>query len=67
MEWFSYILEHTECPWNWGAISANPNITWDIVREHPECPWDWGALSSNPNITWNNVCAQSKSRGILRR
>jgi len=36
-------------------LSANPNITWNIVRENPDIPWDWDGLSKNPNITWEIV------------
>ena len=39
-------------PWNWNGLSANPNITWEIVQENPDKPWDWSWLSENPNITW---------------
>ena len=48
MDWFQYILDHPEKPWNWQGISRNPNITWDIVEAHPEIPWDWWCLSENP-------------------
>jgi GTP-binding protein EngB required for normal cell division len=36
-------------------LSANPNITWDIVQQNPDKPWNWYVLSGNPNITWDIV------------
>jgi hypothetical protein len=29
-----------EYSWNDSLLSANPNITWDIVEAHPEIKWD---------------------------
>jgi hypothetical protein len=37
--------------WHWGWLSANPNITWEIVRDNPDKSWSWISLSRNPNIT----------------
>ena len=54
---FQYILEHPDKRWNYGLLSENPNITWDIVQAHPEIPWDYDRLSGNPNITLNIVQA----------
>jgi uncharacterized protein len=38
-------------------LSANPNITWEIVQANPQKRWDYGILSENPNITWEIVQA----------
>ena len=40
---------------DWGYLSANPNITWDIVKNNTDKHWKWCWLSANPNITWNIV------------
>lgn len=37
--WINYIKEHPECPWDKGFISANPNVTWDMVEENPWFLW----------------------------
>ena len=42
-------------PWDWHGISANPNITWDIISSHRDKPWDWFWISYNPNITWDII------------
>ena len=42
-------------PWDWGWLSGNPSITWEIVRDNPDKPWDWDLLSENPSITWEIV------------
>jgi hypothetical protein len=35
-------------PWDWGGLSLNPNITFDVVLKNPDKPWNWGWLSRNP-------------------
>jgi hypothetical protein len=34
-------------PWDYGYLSQNPNITWDIVKANPEEPWNYKWLSCN--------------------
>jgi hypothetical protein len=34
-------------PWDWNAISYNPNITMEIIESYPDMPWDWNSISSN--------------------
>ena len=46
-DWFDYILEHPDKPWDYSRMSSNPNITWDIVEENPDVPWDYIVLSAN--------------------
>lgn len=43
--------EQTEQDWDWSYayLSANRNITWDIVQAHSDKDWDYGVMSSNPN------------------
>ena len=41
-------------PWNWCNLSANPNITIDIVEKYSD-KWNWYWLSLNPNITFDIV------------
>ena len=60
--------------WNYRALSANPNITWDIVLANPDKAWDYNCLSQNPNITWDIVSAHPdkaamvvKMRYLVRR
>jgi len=49
---WDFISKHLDKPWDWYCISANPNITWDIISSTiDEIPWDWVAISGNPNIT----------------
>ena len=50
-------MENPDKPWNWYWLSANPNITMEIVAANPDAPWDWSWLSENPNITWEIVAA----------
>ena len=58
-EWKEYfwkfIKDNSDKPWNWGCLSMNPNITFDIVLAHPDKPWNWIFLSVNPNITFDIV------------
>ena len=56
---WKFIENHPEKPWDWRGLSANPNITFDIVLAHPDKPWNWGCLSNNPNITFDNILSYS--------
>jgi hypothetical protein len=47
------VLANPHKPWNWVALSANPSITWEIVKATPDKPWDWSGLSSNPVFVWD--------------
>jgi hypothetical protein len=33
--------------WDWNGISANPNVTWDIIHTNPDHKWNWWGISSN--------------------
>ena len=44
---FNFIVRNMDKPWNWDWLSANPNVTWEIVEAYPDKPWDWFALSRN--------------------
>ena len=37
--------------WRWGFVSANPNMTMDIIEQNIDKPWDWWGISQNPNLT----------------
>jgi hypothetical protein len=46
-------------PWDWAAVSANPNLTWAFVEAQGRRrrPWAWGELSAHPNVTWDVIRA----------
>ena len=50
-EWFQFIKETPDKPWNFELLSSNPNITWDIVKDNPDVPWDFDSLSANEMST----------------
>ena len=54
-QWFRYIKDNPDRPWDWGGLSSNPSITWKIVQNNPEKPWDWSRFSKNPSISWKFV------------
>ena len=56
-EWFQFIKDNSDKPWDFRLLSKNPNITWDIVQANPDKPWNFNYLSENPNITWDIVQA----------
>jgi len=31
-EWFQYIVDHPDKPWDYSGISYNSNTTWEIVQ-----------------------------------
>ena len=49
------IQKNGDKPWNWGTLSENPNITWDMVLQNPDETLNWCGLSYNSNITWDIV------------
>ena len=46
-EWFQFIKENPDKPWNFALLSRNPTITWDIVEDNPDKLWDFQGLSDN--------------------
>lgn len=42
-------------PWDSTSISANPNITIDIVKANQWVKWNMFTLSSNPNFSWKII------------
>ena len=52
---FKFIEDNPDKPWNWNGISYNPNITMEIIKANPDKPWDWIGISYNPNITMEFV------------
>ena len=52
-DFHEYIINNADKPWDYGMLSKNPNITWEIVRDNPDK--SWYGLSENRNITWEIV------------
>jgi hypothetical protein len=49
----SHILDRVksgECKWDWGHLSDNPYLTWDVVSSNQDKPWDWRKLCLNPSV-----------------
>ena len=44
-KFWKFVEDNLEQPWDWRGLSANPNITFDIVLSHTEQPWSWKGLS----------------------
>ena len=42
-------------PWNWNAISKNPNITMNFIEKYQDKPWIWDCIYINPNITMDFI------------
>ena len=61
-DWILSKLQDSSIPWDWGVLSSNTNITWDIVQAFSDKPWDWNKLSGNPSITWDIVQANPDKR-----
>ena len=40
-EWFQFIKENPDKPWDYYSLSDNQNITWKIVQDNPDNPWDY--------------------------
>ena len=54
-KYWKFIENNIDKSWNWGLLSSNPNITFDIVLDYPNKPWDWRQLSRNQNITFDMI------------
>ena len=51
-----HLLQFWECMgFDFGILSSNPNITFDVVEKYIEKPWNWSKLSLNPNITFDFI------------
>lgn len=44
---FDDVIQYPDIPWDWKALSKNPNITFDNVIQHLDIPWNWKWLSLN--------------------
>jgi hypothetical protein len=51
------VLQTIEMPWDWGALSANPNITQEDIEYYIQYPWVWSKVSENPNLDMKFVFA----------
>jgi len=47
-KFWKFVEDNLDKPWNWGYLSSNPNITFDMVLTHHELSWNWSGLSANP-------------------
>lgn len=34
-----------------GSLSANPNLTINVVRQRPDVPWDWNLISTHISVS----------------
>ena len=66
-EWFQFIFDNHELELDWDRLSANPNITFDIVQNNKEQLWSYKWLSENPNITWEIVQNNPDKRWNYKR
>jgi len=48
---FDFVKANPTGFWGWDWLSANPNITWEMIRDNSNLPWKWSWVSRNPNIT----------------
>ena len=44
-------------PWDWNAITYNPNLTMDYIISHPNIDWNFHYISFNDNITMEDIKA----------
>ena len=57
-KWFSFILQHQK-EIDWEYLSANSNLTIEIIKEHLDKPWDLNEIALNPNITKEELLENS--------
>lgn len=50
------IESNMHLPWDWEAVSRNPNLTPAFIEKHVDTlNWDWYVLSENPAVTMDFV------------
>ena len=49
------IEKYPDKPWDWRAISWNPNLTMEMIEKYPDKPWKWEEISSNRNLTMDFI------------
>ena len=54
--WFEYIKNHSDMPWDYDNMCANSNLTWEIIQAYPVLFNDYYNLCTNPNITTLSAC-----------
>jgi hypothetical protein len=42
-----FIKNNMELPWEWNAVSENPNLTWKMVFENDKLDWCIYRMSEN--------------------
>jgi hypothetical protein len=42
-----FIFSNLQYPWDWAAVSKNPNLTPDIILKYPNQKWNYKYISSN--------------------
>ncbi len=53
---FDLYRETRDKNWDMKALSANPNITMEMIFNHPEIPWDYLSMLENPNYVLDDRC-----------
>ena len=53
--WFSYIKKIPIDYFDWNLISANDNLSINIIEENPDLPWNFVYLSKNKNINFDFI------------
>ena len=41
------IMNNIQLPWNWEAVSENPNLNSEIIEKYPNKPWSFRYIASN--------------------
>lgn len=49
------VVENPNYNWNYNKLSANLNITCDIICANTDKPWNYQTFSANPNITFDFI------------
>jgi hypothetical protein len=47
----SIIEAYPSAPYDWLALSMNPNISFGFIQSHPELPWNMKAVSRNASVS----------------
>jgi len=70
LNWEMFLADKSpKTKFHWNGISANPNITWEIVSNNMDKPWNWIYLSRNEFLhdeRLNKLFVETKTHEMMK-
>ena len=55
------IVNNIDLPWDFKAMSNNPNLTMEFINKYDIQKWAWSSISKNKNITTWGIVQENPS------